>query len=146
MMSETINDGAGQPWKNYKLATTGSFAFILLALAAIIGLTFKTPKDTGHINGMIIICGIAAGWLAGIVIAPYDEKEKTRFADLAKTVSTFVAGYIAGKIGPLLDAVFKPDFMFDSLNGFRALLFIATFLLAMIVTFVFRSYATRSSK
>ena len=127
--------------RSYKLWGSSLVAALLIGAVVLLAFTFQTSTIARNVNCAIVVCGLALGWLIGTVISPYDENEKGRFAEFAKGIGVFVSGYLVGKVGHLIDEVARPQFLiYDMTNGFRALLFISSFLVATIVTFVFRKY------
>lgn len=56
---------------------------------------------------MSLALGLAAGWAAGILLAPY-QSEQDRFREYLKIVSSFLAGYSISKMDRLFDLWLDP--------------------------------------
>jgi hypothetical protein len=126
---------------NYKLVGCAAAAGALMTTILVCVVTSPSLPDAKRLNTLIVVCGLAAGWLVGTAISPYGEKEQAQFDIFAKGVGIFVSGYLVGKMGNLVEAITQPGFIMDSTNGFRALLFISSFLISMILTHCFRNTA-----
>jgi hypothetical protein len=121
----------------------------LLISATIIILSFYVSEDKNGnfakivlvLNLAILALGFSVGWVIGIMISPYDNKETARFSALSKAVGVFASGYLVGKIDKLVEKILNPDFILDSVHGFRAISFITAVIVAMLITFVYRWYA-----
>ncbi len=126
--------------QNYRII----FSFIAPA-AFLIALTVFSVHVTNcpavFLNITVIICGIALGWAAGILISPYDKEEKIQFGAITKAVSAFASGYLLAKIDPLVAKILDPAILASSLAMFRLMAFVASFLFGAIIAFVFRSYS-----
>jgi hypothetical protein len=46
--------------------------------------------------------GASLGWVVGILISPYTQKEQSAFGELAKLVYGFITGYVLSKFAPVL--------------------------------------------
>jgi hypothetical protein len=86
--------------------------------------------------------GLAAGWAAGILLAPY-QSEKDRFREYVKLVSAFLTGYAVTKLDRLFELWFDPahgPLILNPVFAHRALVCVSSFLLATVITYVSRKY------
>lgn len=123
---------------NAKIGVT--FATAGLFFVVVVRLLFVWWDANPLLGAMI---GMALGWAAGILLAPYEE-EKGQFRRLSKAVAAFVSGYLVGKVDRIFDLLLeKTD------KGARILepvvqrpLWIALicFLVTTVVVFVARTY------
>ena len=120
------------------------FAFAALCVLGILyaALATKTPADVSprQLNLVILIAGGLVGWVVGMLITPVSPKEQAVFSDTGRALSTFVAGYLVAKIDRIFDIAMRKD---DNVNGLfvgRLLMFVSTFALGVLATFVWRSY------
>jgi hypothetical protein len=125
---------------NYKLA--GSAASAAIMGGAVVFLAFIVGKEskTSALNLLIVILGLAIGWLFGILLSPYSESEGKKFTKYAKVFGVFASGYLVGKIDKVIEELLKPEFILDSVHGFRIISFLAALIIGLIFTFVFRRY------
>ncbi len=127
---------------NYKLWGSGiiaiSFVGCLVFLA--IQVTGESQIAPAILNEMIVLLGLAFGWLFGILLSPYSDDEKTKFTEYAQTFGVFTSGYLVSKIDKVVEQLFDPSFLLESMHGFRVMAFISAFLISMIATFIFRRY------
>jgi hypothetical protein len=125
---------------NYKiwssLLSAGALTLMIVGISFFVG----TRSDRA-LNLTVIVVGFCVGWLLGIMMSPYSASEKTRFAQYASAFGAFVSGYLVSKADKFLEAILDPQFVLDSVHGFRVLAFVAALVLAAIITFVFREYA-----
>jgi hypothetical protein len=125
---------------NYKIwgscASAGLLGLTIVVLSFYIGAPSATP-----LNIAVIVIGAAVGWLLGFVMSPYSKKEKDRFTVYASMFGVFASGYLVSKADKVLEKIFDPDFLLDSVHGFRTLAFVTALILGLVVTFVFREYA-----
>ena len=123
--------------KTLKLA--GSFTFGVL-IAGILLIVLIHLWDL-----LALLCaafGLAAGWLAGILFAPY-QSEQDRFREYVKLVSAFLTGYVVSKVDRLFELWFDPahgPLLLDSIIAYRILICLTSFLLAAVSTYVARKY------
>ncbi len=88
--------------------------------------------------------GLAAGWGAGILAAPY-QSEQRRFARIGNVAAGFVSGYGISKVDRMFDLWLDPSrgpLILEPTFAQRTLLFLTSFLLATIVTYVGRKYVS----
>jgi hypothetical protein len=125
---------------NYKLwgavVCSGVLGLGLVGLSLFIGDRSAVP-----LNLAVIVIGFAGGWLLGILISPYTKGERERFTKYATAFGIFASGYLVGKADKFLEEIFSPQFILDSVHGFRMIAFTTALILGVIVTFVFREYA-----
>lgn len=128
---------------NPKLIGSAATAAVLAGSLCYMAVDFKTGTTIAPatLNAMIVLLGLSFGWLFGILLSPYSDDEKNRFSEYAKAFGVFASGYLVGKTDKVVEELFKPDFLLDSLHGFRVMAFVSAFLISMIATFVFRRYA-----
>src|SRR6516165_4218509 len=116
---------------NYKIvgscASAGLLGLTLVILSFYIGAPAAVP-----ISIAVIVVGTAVGWLLGLVVSPYSESEKTRFGGYARAFGVFASGYLVAKADKVLEKVFDPDFLLDSVHGFRTLSFATSLILGLI--------------
>ena len=84
---------------NWKLTASFVAAFIWAVLAAVLLIAWWDGVST-----LSALVGVAIGWSAGILLAPYDDEEK-RFKKLSKSVAGFVSGYLVAKSDRVFDLV-----------------------------------------
>jgi hypothetical protein len=127
---------------NYKLWGSGAVAASLAGALTYMALNFeKDPTTTPTtLNAMIVVLGLALGWLFGILLSPYSPDEKEKFSEYAKAFGVFASGYLVGKTDKVIAELLSPAFLIDSIHGFRVMAFFSAFLIGMITTFVFRRY------
>jgi hypothetical protein len=138
----------------WKVICSPSTIAALLLVATMVILSFYMRENNTVINNTVIknnvivlnlailSLGVSVGWLLGILISPYDRKEATKFYLLTKAVGVFASGYIVGKIDALVGKLFNPDFVLDSIHGFRMIVFFTAAIVVMLFTFIYREYAT----
>jgi hypothetical protein len=115
-----------------------------IVTAAMLWICYAAAENAQEraINVLVGFFGLAGGWLAGIVLAPFTPAEGAQFAVYAGAVSAFVTGYAAGKTDDLVKYVLSPQNL-TRRRAFHAVLFLVTFLVALIVVFEFRFYHTQ---
>jgi hypothetical protein len=128
---------------NYKLLGSSATAACLAGTLLYLAVDFKagTTVPPLTLNVMVVLLGLAFGWLFGILLSPYSEDEKNKFSEYAKAFGVFASGYLVGKTDKVVEELFKPEFILDSVHGFRVMAFVSAFLISMITTFIFRRYS-----
>lgn len=130
-------------YDNYKLVGSSVSALLLVGALATLSVVYPTDKTGISFSLLIVVLGLAIGWLLGIVVSPYTKEEKESFTEYAKALGLFVSGYLVGKIDKAVEAIFNPTFLIDNpANGFRLMAFVAAVIVAVVITFVFRMYAS----
>jgi hypothetical protein len=117
----------------------------VVAVAILISLIWFGQKYRNGTELPLVIlatvCGSAMGWLIGILISPYNTREKGSFTDLSKLVYGFLSGYVVSKVDPLIRNFLPGENL--SADGKRFLVLIAVSLAALITTTAL-TYVTRT--
>ena len=129
------------PVLNYKIVATAVFAFLGFAGLSVAAWLMGADTTARVLNFVFLILAVSLGWLIGIIASPYSASEEKQFSVLVKAASAFGSGYLVAKLDPLVTAMLAPGQMRDPLAAFRGASFVAAFVLAWILTFVFRAYA-----
>jgi len=122
--------------------------WITIAVAAIlyIGLAwFARSYQEGALASTFFLIGIAsgaAGWLTGIAISPYNQREQALFTRISNAVYAFAGGYLLSKVEPLIAAAIEAGKTepFDPDLGRMAIFGFAAYAIALALTYVTRSY------
>jgi hypothetical protein len=114
----------------------GVFGAGLVALCFFIG----QGTDVRALNIAVLILGGSTGWLVGIIVSPYDPKEKKDFPRYAAAATAFASGYLVSKADRVLEVLLRPEFLFSPVTGFRLLAGLSGFAITLIVTYVHRAY------
>jgi len=125
---------------NYKLTFSAISAAVLGGTVVYLSLVVGEDAKASSLNLLIVVLGLSIGWLFGILLSPYSETEEKKFTDYAKAFGVFASGYLIGKVDKVLEELLKPDFILDSVHGFRVMAFAAAFIVGLVITFVFRRY------
>jgi hypothetical protein len=126
---------------HWKLVASASSFMVLGGGLVYLALVIAELWAQAYMNLALLILGAASGWLVGIVVSPYTKAEETTFSTYTKAFTAFASGYAVAKIDKTVEAIFAPDFLLEPLAGFRVIAFVSSFLLSMLITFGFRSYA-----
>jgi len=97
------------------------------------------------LNLMVAVAAAVFGWLVGMALSPFSNGEKTLFAAYAGAVSAFVTGYLAGKSDDLIKYLMDPANYKNRIFAYRAITFVTTLLLTLVVVFLFRFYTRDAS-
>lgn len=128
---------------NYKLLGSSASAAVLSIALVVLTVKFSTEPAQAAFSLLILVAGYAIGWLLGIVVSPYSKEEKDSFTEYAKALGAFASGWLVGKIDKVVEAIFQPDFLLkEPLNSFRIIAFGSALIIALVITFVFRMYAS----
>ena len=132
---------------NYKIIGSTLSAMVLFGtLLLCANSSAIAPNETEfvlHVSFMVV--GATIGWIIGILSSPYGEKEKEQFSTIVKGVTVFFSGYALAKVDPIITELLKPEAFLQPVVAFRAIAFLTSFLLAMLITFVYRKYARQNS-
>ena len=126
---------------NYKII--GSTASCTVLGLALVILCFRVGQsaEVHAMNIAVLVFGASSGWLAGILLSPYDPKEARNFPRYAAAVSAFASGYLVSKVDRVLEELLRPEFLFSPVPGFRLLAGVSAFAITLVVTYVYRAYA-----
>jgi hypothetical protein len=89
----------------WTFVVAGIFVISLLPIAWILARDFQQRS----LNYLVIILGMALGWLIGIVLQPFTSAEAGQFNTYAAAITTFLGGYGAGKLDDLIKYIFDPQ-------------------------------------
>lgn len=125
---------------NYKIVgSTLSAAALTISLVVLCFYVSESPSAVA-MSLTILISGISIGWFVAVLASPY-RSEEDKFLGYKQAISAFLGGYILSKIDSSLAAILSWDTLQNLESGFRVILFASGFILSMIVTYVFRTYA-----
>lgn len=126
---------------NYKIIASTISAVALGTALLILCLLVGQGGEVRTLNFAVVVFGASTGWLAGILLSPYDPKEAGTFPRYAAAASAFASGYVVSKADRVLEELLKPEFLFSAVVGFRVLAGVSAFAIALIITYVYRAYA-----
>jgi hypothetical protein len=127
---------------NWKVIGSTAAAVVLGGTMVVLSFFIGDTTTVVVLNLAILALGFSVGWIIGILISPYDTEESKRFSVFTKAVGVFASGYLVGKIDKLVERILNPDFVLDSIHGFRIIAFLSATIVAMLVTFIYRWYTT----
>jgi positive regulator of sigma E activity len=122
-----------------------SSAMALLVTLICLSLYFGTTAEASSINLLVVLLGLALGWLLGILASPYSKTEEESFNKYASAFGVFASGYLVGKADRTIDLLLSPAFILESKNGFRAMALLTSLLVGFLMTFEFRRYGQNGS-
>jgi uncharacterized membrane protein YjfL (UPF0719 family) len=125
---------------NIKLIISGIVILLLYALIGYLTTRVKKEPTDVAISLALVILGATVGWVIGIFLTPYDEIQKIEFSNYASFIALFASGYLIGKVDAAISHLFKPEYLFTPIVGFRLVITFASFLLGMLITVVVRYY------
>ncbi|MEI7870390.1 MAG: hypothetical protein WCI11_21140 [Candidatus Methylumidiphilus sp.] len=121
----------------YIATGVGLSMFIVLGMAALY--ITNEPIEI-PINATIMILGLSLGWLCGTFMTPYNKTESEYVSSFTKAVSVFVSGYMVGKVDRVVEHILNPTFLISTVPAFRIMSFVASFIIALMLTYIFRQY------
>lgn len=125
---------------NYKLIGSATTGLVLGGTVTYLSFALGEDFKASALNLLIVVLGLALGWLLGILLSPYSGTEEKMFSEYAKAFGVFASGYLVGKVDKVIEELFQPDFILDSIHGFRVMAFVAALIIGLLVTFIFRRY------
>jgi hypothetical protein len=125
---------------NWNMVGTCVTASICFGTLVTLSFLIRQSWPDCYLNLAILVLGTLVGWVIGILSAPYTKKEEGQFALYGKAVSVFFSGYLLGKIDRLTTTLLSPEVLLRPVPAFRVVAFIASALLAAIITRTFRVY------
>lgn len=129
--------------------TLGDWSDIIIAVIVSISvymslLWFARRYEDGAYTALLVLAGLGggtSGWVAGILISPYSQSERSTFAEWSKLIYGFITGYAISKLDPLVAEALR--ITPGSPPRLSLILFayaIISFLVAVALTYVTRSY------
>jgi hypothetical protein len=125
---------------DYKIVGSTASAFALGAAIVVICFYVGEGPEVRALNLAIVVLGASTGWLAGVLLSPYNGKEKGLFPSYAAAVSTFASGYLISKADRVLEELLKPDVLFSPVAGFRLISAVSIFAVTLLITYIYRVY------
>ena len=116
-----------------------SFAGALVLTLVFLSLRIVEKDEDKWTNLAVIVLGLSVGWLLGIFISPY-AGEAAHFKELGAAVAAFLSGYIISKADGAVTKLLSADQVIRPISGFRIMAGLASLVLALIMTYVGRSY------
>lgn len=111
------------------------YALAIVVVGMMVYVTWEPAnRDAMRLSIWILVAGGLTGWCAGMLMTPNPD-ETAAFSGIAKLVSSFITGWLVGK----MDQVFDPSKV-DELFVERLLMFLSAFMLGTLATFVWRKY------
>ena len=117
-----------------------SVALLMFTVLAMAALYITTEPVVIPMNATIMILGLSLGWLCGTFMTPYNNRESEYVSSFTKAVSVFTGGYLIGKADKLVEYILSPDFLVNTLSAFRIMAFVASFVISLMLTYIFRQY------
>lgn len=126
---------------NWKLAISYIIGAAILTAMIVAAFVFPPQKQDSWMSLMLLIAGISAGWIIGIVISPYTGGEKTKFESYTKAVAAFLSGYVVAHLNDLIKHITEPKFLGNPLHLFQLILLFAGFCVSLVMVYYTREYA-----
>lgn len=95
---------------------------------------------------LLALVGAILGWLLGILIMPFDEREAKTFSVFIKVISGFITGYLLSKVDPLLTSLLAIDprtgvaVIAEEAVARRVLITLCSFGISLLTVFSARAY------
>ena len=126
---------------NWKIFGGSTSATVLGGLLVFLAFQITSDPLDSYVTLAILILASCIGWLMGILLSPYDSREKSEFSEYSKAFAAFVSGYAVSKIDKVIESILTPAFVLQPVSGFRVIGFLSMFILGLLVTFIYRKYA-----
>ena len=110
--------------------------------AGVFGYFLWAAAQQGMLAVLLVLVGGLLGWAAGILITPATQNEVEKFAEYGKALATFVTGYLVAKLDKLFDKTVGDISDFNSPVLIYLLLFVGSFVLGGLSTFIWRRYVS----
>jgi uncharacterized membrane protein len=100
------------------------------------------PHDPSAPYVLLCLSGAALGWATGILISPRNETQYENFVSYGKSISAFLSGFVLAKLDRIFEEVVRPNSIEKHADDLlvRMLLFLTTFTIGTLFTFVGRGY------
>lgn len=123
----------------FKQSLTLLFSGAMIVVLFYLSLRITEKDDDKWVNLAVVVFGLTAGWLLGIFISPYDG-EANHFREIGATVTAFFSGYVLSKIDGTITRLLSAEHVLKGLSGFRIMAGLTALMLALILTYVGRTY------
>lgn len=113
-----------------------------LAVIATIIILVTIPCLPGNwsVHLLCFVFGGAAGWAAGFLLSPRDQKEDLKFSRVGAALVSLTTGFVAARVDQLFQKQIESGGLSSELAAAIGVV-AATFLVGALSTFVWRSYA-----
>ena len=122
-----------------------SDAYIAVGIAVVIyaALIWFAFRYSGPVSSPLFVLsgllGASLGWVAGILVSPYNPEEKTEFGEISKLIAGFLSGYVLSKFDPVITHALDIKEQV-SVYWVVACVGLVSFLTAAAVTYITRRY------
>jgi ABC-type lipoprotein release transport system permease subunit len=116
------------------LSIGAAFWAVLAGFCGLMG----ADSSSRLLNGSVLILGTVTGVMVGFLVTPEADEQKN-FAAYSKSLFTLLTGYLAGKLDPAISG-FVQHMPTQPIAGFRVIVCVSAFILAVIATFIVRRY------
>jgi hypothetical protein len=115
------------------------YALCIATFTCLVWICFFVGSSP-QLNILFLLSGGSIGWILGIFITPTSADEKSNFSQYGKTITSFITGFLLAKIEKIFDLIVKERGDLSDVFVLRSLLFIVSFALGILCTFIWRSY------
>jgi hypothetical protein len=120
---------------------SGSAVFAVLIAGIIVAVVVHLQDSLAW---LLVACGLAIGWAAGILLSPY-QSETQRFKEYLRLSAAFLTGYAVSKADRVFELLIDPAhglLLLQPIIAARTIVAINSFFLAMVLTYVSRKYVS----
>jgi hypothetical protein len=125
-------------WSPMVVAVLMGWGYV--ALAAVLISVLSDTRQAEALSASVAMVGAAIGWLLGVALSPYNEKEESSFTKYGAAVAAFSSGYLVARTDDLVKQILSSAL--TPVVGFRLALFVTAVLVSMLATHASRAYAT----
>lgn len=125
-------------WSPMVVAVLMGWGYV--ALAAVLISVLSDTRQAEALSASVAMVGAAIGWLLGVALSPYNEKEESSFTKYGAAVAAFSSGYLVARTDDLVKQILSSAL--TPVVGFRLALFVTALLVSMLATHASRAYAT----
>ena len=130
-------------WKTIIGLLSGVVMFLFLLWAAHV-VHGGVMRPAFALTFVLALFGVSLGWLVGLLASPYDNTELQRFAKYAGVLATFLTGYVAAKLDPVVEqALAKYPINVDDVTALRLTVFATSAIVGTIASYSYREYLFR---
>ena len=127
----------------FSVIFTNLFAFAFGSLILWLCIAVTNDQLEWKLNILLATIGALVGWALGMFFAPYDTGEQERFSSIGQSISVFASGYLVSKVDRFLEATLFVNNIPYHPAWVRALLFLSSLMLSMLLVFTNRAYFRR---